>query len=532
MRRGGLNPGPAWNAEFMRMQQMAHPAVRAHQHHDAAFEHEWHSQFDSIAGDAKGKAAAPTASTQQQQQQQYPAQHVHGDLDAWSEEFAKVNLSDTGALADWQREFENFDLEGVTDEREREELMNKMAEVWRELQKQNEEIDARGAAAGSDLANPWDGGYEDFLNRNENGAFSDPDPVTAPWTEYKFEPNNPFLGRPDALEMGLQILQSPDGSLSQAALAFEAAVQANHANNSDAWMHLGKVQAENEKEDAAIIALQKSVQLNPQNLPALMVRPHLFLYFFYSNAKIYYRTTCAGLLRAQSLAVSYTNEGKEFQAYATLNRWLTTKYPSIPEAAQPQAPLSQAGGGGAFMSSYEVHDATTARYLQAVQTSLGGGGGVPGVGVDADLQLGLGVLFYNRGEFDKVIDCFSAALRVRADDYLLWNRLGATLANSGRSEEAIEAYRKALELKPSFVRCRYNLGVSCINIGCYREAAEHLLGALSLHNVGDDEAAAVNVSENLWDTLRRAFVQMRRMDLADMADKNRNVDQFRKEFEF
>jgi len=51
-------------------------------------------------------------------------------------------------------------------------------------------------------------------------------------------------------------------------------------------------------------------------------------------------------------------------------------------------------------------------------------------------------------------------LSARPGDYVLWNRLGATLANSGKSEEAIEAYYKALEIKPSFVRGRYNLGVS------------------------------------------------------------------------
>jgi peroxin-5 len=126
--------------------------------------------------------------------------------------------------------------------------------------------------------------------------------------------------------------------------------------------------------------------------------------------------------------------------------------------------------------------------------------------VDADVQVGLGVLFYNSGDFDKAVDCFTAALSARPGDYVLWNRLGATLANSGRSEEAIDAYYKALEIKPTFVRGRYNLGVSCINIGVYKEAAEHLLGALSLHVVGGSgngsDAGHANVSQNLWETLR------------------------------
>lgn len=91
----------------------------------------------------------------------------------------------------------------------------------------------------------------------------------------------------------------------------------------------------------------------------------------------------------------------------------------------------------------------------------------------------------------------------------MWNRLGATLANSGRSEDAIDAYHKALELRPSFVRARYNLGVSCINIGCYQEAAEHLLGALSMHKRSvEDAEEGVNVSSNLWETLRKTFIMM------------------------
>ena len=54
----------------------------------------------------------------------------------------------------------------------------------------------------------------------------------------------------------------------------------------------------------------------------------------------------------------------------------------------------------------------------------------------------------------------------RLQDYLLWNRLGATLANGGNPEEAVDAYRRALELKPTFTRAIFNLGVACRLLAC------------------------------------------------------------------
>lgn len=94
-------------------------------------------------------------------------------------------------------------------------------------------------------------------------------------------------------------------------------------------------------------------------------------------------------------------------------------------------------------------------------------------------------------------------------------------------ELAIEAYDKSLQINPNFVRGRYNLGVSCINIGCYKEAAEHLLSALSMHGSG-----ATNVSNNLWDTLRRTFILMDRGDLCEQALARQDVELFRSEFKF
>ena len=349
---------------------------------------------------------------------------------------------------------------------------------------------------------------------------------------YMFEQENPFKDVMDAFGEGVRIMDG-GGNLSLAALAFEAAVQKD-PQHVEAWTRLGASQAQNEKEAPAIRALEQAVKLDPTSSDALM-----------------------------SLAVSYTNEGYDSTAYRTLERWLFSKYPQIqPEkgAAQEADPLTNDFG---FTERHILHERVTNLFIQAAQLAP-----TPET-MDPDVQVGLGVLFYGAEEFNKAVDCFSAALASseagsttsdKANQRpLLWNRLGATLANSGRSEEAIQAYEKALELNPSFVRARYNLGVSCINIGCYEEAAQHLLGALSMHNVaeeegrekakdllgagkgdgggaiGDEELEAMlhhNQSTNLYDTLRRVFTHMGRRDLTEKVVSGMNVDDFRGEFDF
>ncbi|KAJ5528134.1 hypothetical protein N7513_012293 [Penicillium frequentans] len=343
--------------------------------------------------------------------------------------------------------------------------------------------------------------------------------------DYMFEEDNVYQAVNNPFEEGVKIMQE-GGNLSLAALAFEAAVQKD-PQHVKAWTMLGSAQAQNEKELPAIRALEQALKIEPGNLDALM-----------------------------GLAVSYTNEGYDSTAYRTLERWLSNKYPSIinPNEVSGDADLG-------FTDRQLLHERVTELFIQAAQLSPSG------AQMDPDVQVGLGVLFYCAEEYEKAVDCFSAALastesgttNQREQLHLLWNRLGATLANSGRSEEAIEAYEQALTINANFVRARYNLGVSCINIGCYPEAAQHLLGALSMHRVVEQEGRerareiiggggaldgldderlermlhiSQNQSTNLYDTLRRVFSQMGRRDLADQVVAGMDVNVFRKEFEF
>ncbi|KAI8825004.1 uncharacterized protein EV422DRAFT_241169 [Fimicolochytrium jonesii] len=315
--------------------------------------------------------------------------------------------------------------------------------------------------------------------------------IGARYDHYEFTSNNPFVDQ----------VPSPVNArnLTETILVLEAAVQKD-ATNSRAWYELGIRQQENENDVAAIAALREAVRHDPGLLDSWI-----------------------------ALSVSYTNENARADAYDALESWIANnpKYSHI--AARSREDTSP-------------HETIANMYIEAARQ-----GGAQEL--DADVQVGLGVLFNISEEYQKAVDCFEAALSKRPQDYLLWNKLGATLANSNDSERAMDAYFHALDINPSYVRARYNLAISCIQLQQYREAAEHLLGALAVQSSnietvvaqskgkgradeGDLTAMHSVQSGTVWSTLKMvADGHLRRHDLAEACEK-RDLDAFRGEFVF
>uniref|UniRef100_L7M7L1 Peroxisomal targeting signal 1 receptor n=1 Tax=Rhipicephalus pulchellus TaxID=72859 RepID=L7M7L1_RHIPC len=336
-------------------------------------------------------------------------------------------------------------------------------DFWENLQKEWDQVTRE-----TPHAHPWLSEYER---------------LPEPYREYKFAEVNPLENVENPFEEGLKKLQEHD--IPSAVLLFEAAAQKN-PEHVEAWQYLGTTQAENEQDTAAISALRKCLRLDPQNLTAHM-----------------------------ALAVSYTNESLQMQACESLLEWLkcNPRYQALRSSAEMPAPKTS-HPAFTIMTS-EQHNKTRDLFIAAARMSPND--------PDPDVQCGLGVLFNLVGEYDKAADCFRAALTVRPNDSLLWNKLGATLANGSRSEEAVDAYRQALQLSPGFIRSRFNLGISCINLGSYREAAEHFLTALNMQSAGRGPTGmqSVNsaVSENIWSTLRMVLTLLNRPDLYKVADR-------------
>ncbi|XP_069575386.1 PEX5-related protein isoform X1 [Brachyistius frenatus] len=329
--------------------------------------------------------------------------------------------------------------------------------------------------------------WEELARRNwlEESEDQRPNPPTVPPAEkgsYYFNANNPYKDWPSAFAEAQE--KGREGDLNAAVLLLEAAILQD-PQDSEAWQVLGMTQAENENEQAAIVSLQRCLELRPNNLPALM-----------------------------ALAVSFTNSGMQREACDALRRWIShnpryrhmvqdSRSPLRGSPATPhRGPLTSRPGRS------ELQDVLLL-FQEAAMLNLDC--------VDPDLQTGLGVLFNLSSDFNKAVEAFSAALSVRPQDYLLWNRLGATLANGNRSEEAVEAYTRALELQPGFIRSRYNLGISCINLGAHREAVSNFLTALNQQR-RSQRCSHQQMSANIWAALRIAISMMDQPELFQAAN--------------
>ncbi|KAF9010567.1 hypothetical protein BDQ17DRAFT_1387794 [Cyathus striatus] len=355
---------------------------------------------------------------------------------------------------------------------------------------QREELDNE---YGSSMQQAWESGVGDFSDKifGDKPLQFDADGIPI-LGDYVFEKNNQYLdpsSSSGSLLSDAKALLEQNGSLTEAALMLEAAIQKGELGKGgyEAWILLGETRNMDEREEAGMKALLHGVRKAEEVGDA-----------------------GEGML---SLAISFTNESYDRASHSMLLRWLQARFPSqhVPEETLKAMTTN---------SSWDTHTRITDLFLGLARAQFAQGT------MDPDVQIGLGVLFYTNGEYDRAKDCFESALGARPTDYLLWNRLGSCLSNGSKPEEALVAYTEALKLRPTYTRAIYNVGVACLNIGAYKEAAEHFLSALGLQ-----ESTSGDTSEQLWFTLRRALLSMERGDLADLAkpEAKTSLDVFRRE---
>jgi peroxin-5 len=193
---------------------------------------------------------------------------------------------------------------------------------------------------------------------------------------------NPFASHPSPLSLAKDLLAS-NGSLTEAALLLESAIQQGDLGNGgyEAWILLGETWSMDEREANAIRALREGVKI----------------------AEGVKGSEGEGMV---SLAVAYTNEGYEKASYIMLLHWLRTKFYPSHLYTNLISPLSSKEDLDK-LATWVLKERATEGYLNLAREQHGRGV------VDPDVQIGLGVLLYTSGDYERAKDCFEAALLVR-----------------------------------------------------------------------------------------------------------------------
>ena len=93
----------------------------------------------------------------------------------------------------------------------------------------------------------------------------------------------------------------------------------------------------------------------------------------------------------------------------------------------------------------------------------------------------LGTALARQGKLEEAIIHFTESLRIKPDYADAHSNLGYVLDIMGRLDEAIKHYSEALRIEPDFARAHYNLGTAYARQGKLEEAIEHFKGALRIN---------------------------------------------------
>lgn len=389
--KNGGTPGN-WAAEFGAKEELARPSFQGGS---------WANEFAGIREEHQMTDASDWANEFGTLQDRKPM-----DAYDWADEFRKQGLPQSAEDMDkWLNEFSQEEDEEarIKEYLEMHEENAKMSDWVSQFRKQMRDMEDMGdEGANMDWGPDMQADWERFQGNSFGYRATDPR-----YNNYEFQANNPLLQSGD---MDFLRDVSRHRSLAESILALEAAVQKN-PKDARSWFLLGSRQQENEKEASAIAALRRSLDVDVGNLESWI-----------------------------ALSVSYTNEGFREDAYDALESWLqhNPKYSEIWRRARE---------GGMPAPGPARQEDIVSLFLAAARSN-------PGMDLDADVQQALGILFNASEEYDKAVDCFEAAIARRPNDYMLYNKLGATLANAKQSERAIEAYSAALDINPDYIRAR------------------------------------------------------------------------------
>jgi tetratricopeptide (TPR) repeat protein len=92
----------------------------------------------------------------------------------------------------------------------------------------------------------------------------------------------------------------------------------------------------------------------------------------------------------------------------------------------------------------------------------------------------LGVAWYEKGDYAKVIEYSERAIRLDPKYAVAFNNLGAAHAKQGNLDVAMECYKKATSINPNYAAAFSNIGVTFYRLGFLEKAVECFEKAIEL----------------------------------------------------
>lgn len=148
-----------------------------------------------------------------------------------------------------------------------------------------------------------------------------------------------------------------------------------------------------------------------------------------------------------------------------------------------------------------------------------------------EAQMRVGDMYAQINRFDKAVEFFANANKIKPDDYQTIVKLGNAFFETNNSAEAEKWYSKALEIKPDDVNVRSDLGLTF-----YKRQPSDLDRAIKEYNAAlainpNHEPTLQNLTVAFWDKKDAPMMQSTLEKLEKVNSQNTVVPKLKQELE-
>lgn len=260
------------------------------------------------------------------------------------------------------------------------------------------------------------------------------------------------------------------GNTEAAWLALEKAVQIN-PTLAEARANLGNIYLQKGQIDDAIYQYRMSLQINPNDAKTYNNLGNAYLRQDWLNDAISKYTEALQLdpnfIDAyQNLAIAYSRQKRFAQAIAQLKQAISLEPKNTSLYSQLGEVYYQMGDYGAAILEYKMA-LTTKQNL-------------------AEAHYGLAICYNKLGLVDDEIRAYKEALAIKPDMLAALVNLGNAYFGKQNYDAAIQQYNKAIRIKPDDGGVHYNLGAAYSNKADYEQAVAEYLEAVKIEpKMGD-----------------------------------------------